>query len=295
MPESPPPGVVADAFVPAEQALKADAVAAVLADFQSWLIGSAESTTDNEVRSAAPAAADMIDLHTLLAQFLAVRHEVNLQTRALRAQQVQNAETLEQLSAALGALQQSQERVEQFQQQAEENVARPLLKTLIDLYDALALASREMQRMQETVCPALEQFTSATAEEELPAAVPPSRSFWARLFRWSALDVSAENERRQRQSRACLVRESSERVRQLLASVVTGYTMSLQRVERALRQHGLEAIPAVGQRFDPERMEVVEAVVDSGRSSGEVIEELRRGYLWQGRVFRYAQVRVAKS
>ncbi len=42
-------------------------------------------------------------------------------------------------------------------------------------------------------------------------------------------------------------------------------------------------------------MEVVEAVAESGRPAGEVIEEVRRGYLWKGRVFRYAQVRVAKS
>jgi len=39
----------------------------------------------------------------------------------------------------------------------------------------------------------------------------------------------------------------------------------------------------------------VEAVLDSGRPAGEVIEEVRRGYLWNGRVFRYAQVRVAKG
>ena len=42
-------------------------------------------------------------------------------------------------------------------------------------------------------------------------------------------------------------------------------------------------------------MEVVEAVADSGRPAGEVIDEARPGYLWNGRVFRYAQVRVAKS
>jgi molecular chaperone GrpE (heat shock protein) len=47
--------------------------------------------------------------------------------------------------------------------------------------------------------------------------------------------------------------------------------------------------------FDPELMEVVEAVADSGQSAGEVIEEVRRGYLWHGRIFRYAQVRVAKG
>ncbi|MBI1917737.1 MAG: nucleotide exchange factor GrpE, partial [Planctomycetes bacterium] len=47
--------------------------------------------------------------------------------------------------------------------------------------------------------------------------------------------------------------------------------------------------------FDPERMEVLEAVANTGRPPAEVIEEVRRGYLWRGRVFRFAQVRVARS
>ena len=81
----------------------------------------------------------------------------------------------------------------------------------------------------------------------------------------------------------------------MTASLATGYTMSLQRVERALERHGLEAMAVVGTAFDPERMEVLEVVADSGRPSGEVVGEVRRGYVWQGRVFRYAQVRVAKS
>jgi molecular chaperone GrpE len=70
--------------------------------------------------------------------------------------------------------------------------------------------------------------------------------------------------------------------------------MSVQRVERALAQHGLEPIAAAGQPFDPETMEAIEVVEGSGRPGGEVVQEVRRGYVWRGRVFRYAQVRVAK-
>jgi molecular chaperone GrpE len=234
-------------------------------------------------------------LHTLLGQFLAVRQEVNLQTRAVRAQQEQNAETLRQLAAALDALREGQTRGEQTRQQTVEEAMRPLLKTLIDLYDVLAIAGREVQRMSETVQPSLEQLAAPLT----PTPLPPEggegqgvrggpRSFWARLFSPSAPEVAARQERERR------TRENSARVRQMFASLVTGYTMSLQRVERALRQHGLDAIPTTQARFDPERMEVVEAVADSGRPAGEVIEEVRRGYLWNGRVFRYAQVRVAK-
>jgi molecular chaperone GrpE len=90
-------------------------------------------------------------------------------------------------------------------------------------------------------------------------------------------------------------REGCARVEQALASLVMGYTMSLQRVERALRQHGLEPIPAVGEAYDPERMEALEVVLGTGLPSGEVVGEVRRGYLWNGRVFRFAQVRVAKG
>jgi molecular chaperone GrpE len=264
--------------------LTPDAVATVLADFQSWLTGLIAAENDGEA-TPGQGAEEPIDLHTLLGQFLAVRHEVNLQTRAVRAQQEQNAETLRQLTAALDALRQAQIRTEQFQEREREEAIRPLLQTFVDLHDALALAGREMQRMQVTIQPALEQLGSATEPES-----PAPRSFWVRLFRPSA-PMNVQNEKQTaRQAIA-----SGERVRQFLASLATGYTMSLQRVERALRQHGLEAISVAGGRFDPELMEVLEAVTGSGRPSGEVIEEVRRGYLWNGRVFRFAQVRVAKG
>jgi molecular chaperone GrpE len=294
MPELPPPGFSQDTSEPASQALTPDIVSAVLADFRAWLSALTVPTTEeasggrkppdsSHQEADAPRSPVVIDLHTLLGQFVAVRQEVNLQTRAVRAQQDQNAETLRQLTAALDALQQSQASGEAAQQHAIEQTVRPLLKTLIDLYDALALAGREMRRLHETVLPSLDQLVAATS---IGPEAPPS--LWTRLFR-SPIQTPAQKERER------LGRESAERVRQLLASLVTGYTMSLQRIERALRQQGLEAIPATGERFDPERMEVVEAVADSGRPSGEVVEEIRRGYLWNGRVFRFAQVRVAKG
>ena len=70
--------------------------------------------------------------------------------------------------------------------------------------------------------------------------------------------------------------------------------MTVRRVDRALARHDLEPIAAEGEPFNPETMEVLEAVPANGRPSGEVVEEVRRGYRWRGRVFRCAQVRVAK-
>ncbi len=266
-------------------------MSAVLAEFRDWLTALIPATNEEASGGRLPpdpqhqgaVAPRSLDLHTLLGQFVAVRQEVNLQTRAVRAQQEQSAETLRQLAAALDALSLSQARGEDSRQQTIDEAIRPLLKTLIDSYDALALARREMRRVSETVLPFLEQLAAATS---VKPETPPS--LWARLFRSPASLL-------ERQKRDRLARDSAERVQQLLSSLVTGYTMSLQRIERALLQHGLESVPTTAERFDPERMEVVEAVADSGRPSGEVVEEVRRGYLWNGRVFRYAQVRVAKG
>jgi molecular chaperone GrpE len=287
MSEFSPPGVAQDAAERTGQALTPDAVSAVLDDFRVWLTA-LPATSDEETHSHE----EVIDLHTLLAQFVAVRQEVNLQTRAVRAQQEQNAETLRQLTAALDTLRQSQARGEAAQEHALEDAIRPLVKTLVDLYDALALAGREMQRLRETVLPSLEQLAAATRPEaEAPLNTAAPSSFWGRMFHSPTPKPAEPSPTRQER----VARDSAERIRQFLSSLVTGYTMSLQRIERSLRQHGLEAIPTAGQRFDPEQMEVVEAVGNSGRPSGEVVEEVRRGYLWNGRVFRYAQVRVAKE
>ena len=251
-----------------------------------------------------------IDLHTLLGQFLAVRHEVNLQTKAVRAQQEQNAESLRLLAETVEALERTQQAQAQARQQSADEQVRPLLKALLDLHDALSLAAREAQRVQDNLLPTLAQLAGEAPEHaavEPPVLHAPPRPLLARLLGVRGVDERQLDGWRQQtkavlekaasvqQDRQRQTRDGVERVRQLLGSLLTGYNMGLQRVERALQQQGLEPIAAAGQPFDPERMEVLEAAANTGRPPGEVVEELRRGYLWRGRVFRFAQVRVARS
>jgi molecular chaperone GrpE len=261
----------------------------VLADFRDWLAAVGPAAEANGV---VPPAGEEVDLNTLLGQVLALKQEVNLQTRAVRAQQEQNNETLRQLALAL------EDRAEAPAQAApmsDDERVRSLLKTLVDLYDALAIGGREVRKGEEALGALLDQAAAAMepASSE-PAARPPS--FWGRLFgKGDADEAERERRRKEARQRTDSGREALGRVRQSLASLVTGYTMGLQRIERALAQQGLEVMPLVGKAFDPERMEVVDVVTGSGRPSGEVLEEVRRGYLWNGRVFRYAQVRVARG
>ncbi len=245
-------------------------------DFRGWLTAAATAGPADE-----PSASPGVDLSTLVGQFTALRQEVNLQTRAVRAQQEQNAETLRQLAQAVVAVREPPAAPVWRESSADEGL-RPLLKTLVDLYDAAALAGRELRRVQELTAP-------QPAEEGPKDDAGPT--WWARWFgaRTEGRECKALRERLR------AARENAERVRQTLEATAAGFAMTLQRVERAMAQHGLEPIPAAGRPFDPELMEVLEVVLDGGRPSGEVVEEVRRGYLWQGRVFRYAQVRVAKN
>jgi len=283
MSEFAPSAVSGDNSVHAQAGLTPEASEEVLADFRAWLRDAAQRGTLATSLPPVPEE-EQIDLHTLLGQFIALRHEVNLQTKAARSQQEQNAEILGQMGQALTALGQAQAAVRETGQSAQEEQLRPILKTLVDVYDALSLAGREAQKAQGNILAALEQLPNL---ESAPAKTTALGLWFGR--RRPEEEPHTNQEWRQH------VQQTSTRVRQFLDSLLTGYTMSLRRVERALEPYHLEPIPCVGRPFDPEQMEVVEAVAGSGRPAGEVLEEVRRGYLWQGRVFRYAQVRVAKG
>lgn len=284
----------------------------MLADFRCWLEELARQPDTSTGTEELPDGQTSVDLHTLVGQFTALRHEVNLQTKAVRAQQEQNAETLKQLSETVAALEQPADEPEETDETPTDEALRPLLKTLVEVYDALSLAERESRRVQEAVLPALEK----TVRPE-PAArhdVPADKVAEAALPRWArwlglkskvraALEVHraglaaglGEARRTEGERRRSDAEAAAGQVRDMVSSLLTGYAMGLQRLDRAIQQHGLEPIPCVGQPFDPEYMEVVEAVAGNGRAAGEVVAEVRRGYLWNGRVFRYAQVSVAKS
>lgn len=309
MPDAPPPGEPQVAAVDPPQALTRERIASALVDFHNWLSALAV-TPEAELPPSMEGTKAPPDLHALLGQMIAVRQELNLQTRAVRSQQEQSAETLRALADAVERLEEAPPTLESANGASSDDAVRPLLKTLVDLYDALSLANREITRLRDSVLPELQTALGDESETEpAPEFMPPALprlSWWQRLL--GATDTSSawheavtryqerchEQGQRERDRQVSRTSAATERVRRALNGVIIGYTMGLQRVERALESHGLAAIVTVGEPYDPEQMEVVEAVAESGYMSGEVVEEVRAGYLWNGRVFRCAQVRVAR-
>jgi molecular chaperone GrpE len=299
MPDAAPPLPSAClAGQPPPGALTPERIERALADFRDWL---ASPPTESP---AASRPAQPVDLHTLVGQFTALRHEVNLQTKASRAALEQNAEALRQLEEAAAALSATEEVADEPATPSAE--VQALVKAIVDIYDALALARGQIDKQRASIQVTLESvIESLTLEPPPVVAQTPAEEkpgFWARflgtetptppvdpaLTEWHRTTIRKIKEREQKAREAC------DFLRDALDSVLTGYTMSLNRVDRALEKLGVEPMSCVGERFDPERMEVIEAVPNSGRQLGEVLDEVRRGYYWNGAIFRYAQVRVAR-
>ena len=75
---------------------------------------------------------------------------------------------------------------------------------------------------------------------------------------------------------------------------VKGFLQIKRQLEDFLKKEGVEEIKSVGEKFDPNFMEVVEEVEGTNTDSGIVIEEIQKGYKIHGRLLRPAKVRVAK-
>src|SRR5262249_2638084 len=146
------------------------------------------------------------------------------------------------------------------QQSERDETLRPLLKSLVDAYDALALARREIKRVRDTVLPEMErmqEFPRRLAEKtqesstELPSspeppmaeAAPPrgARLFGTRVAPPPAPPTAGspagnslpgpswrEEIAGEQRETAERLGQAAARVRQMLAALLTGYTMGMQ-------------------------------------------------------------------
>jgi molecular chaperone GrpE len=76
--------------------------------------------------------------------------------------------------------------------------------------------------------------------------------------------------------------------------MLKGVEMVFGELNEVLTGEGLVAIEASGKPFDPERHEAVAAVEEDGVEAGTVVDVVRKGYEFNGRVLRPAMVKVAR-
>jgi molecular chaperone GrpE len=76
-------------------------------------------------------------------------------------------------------------------------------------------------------------------------------------------------------------------------SLLAGVELIRRELLKVLESEGVTPYSAAGEPFDPEKHEAVVRVETTEIPEDMVVEELRRGYVWNGRVLRPAQVSVA--
>jgi len=68
-----------------------------------------------------------------------------------------------------------------------------------------------------------------------------------------------------------------------------------RQLERLLEQHQVMSFESLGQHFDPNLHQAAETEFSSRHPEGIIIQEIQKGYLWEGKVLRPAQVIVSKG
>ena len=73
-----------------------------------------------------------------------------------------------------------------------------------------------------------------------------------------------------------------------------GIEMIFKNFHKILDEERVEPIKAVGQKFDPYKHEVL-MQAESDKPDDTVLEELQKGYTMNGKVIRYAKVKISKN
>jgi molecular chaperone GrpE len=73
---------------------------------------------------------------------------------------------------------------------------------------------------------------------------------------------------------------------------VIGLLMIKKQLESALKALGLEETESIGHKFDPSLHEAVEEI--EGGEEGVIVEEIEKGYSYNGKILRPSKVKVGK-
>ena len=78
-------------------------------------------------------------------------------------------------------------------------------------------------------------------------------------------------------------------------ALMQGVEMTLKKFRKVLEGEGVTAIESVGKPFDTSMHEAVEVSLNDQVQEGTILDEIRKGYVMNGRVIRPSLVRISKK
>lgn len=218
-------------------------------------------------------------LFQLAEEFTALRQELKLQTKSGRNLQEQTEQAVKALNQSLETIRTAETQAVAAAKAAFKPREEALLESYMNLDDALergrqALETARSKIMRDAAQPLLEQLDADYAK----------LGWWSRRFS-ASYHAGAK---------AAINRHAAAHG-DLLNSVLEGYQLIQNRLQKAMKAENLERIPCEGLPVDLNSMTVVEAVAEPGKTPGTVLKEVRRGYRWQGQIVRFAEVAVVAN
>lgn len=154
---------------------------------------------------------------------------------------------------------------------------------------------------------------SSSAAKELEEWKKKSESYWDQLLRLQA-EFSNYRARTEKEKQDAVRYGKEYFVEKLLGtldilehaarqaeeskdieSIKIGIRMLTNEFHRFLKSEGLEAIPSIGETFDPHLHDAVDQVeTEEEKNHNRIVAELQKGYTFAGKLLRPARVNVGK-
>lgn len=78
-------------------------------------------------------------------------------------------------------------------------------------------------------------------------------------------------------------------------AIQEGVDMIHGQIQKFLKEIGVEKIKTIGEKFNPHLQEAVETADVDGKEEGLIVEELKSGYMLNGKLLRPAFVKIVKK
>jgi molecular chaperone GrpE len=252
----------------------------VLERFQQWL---EEVRTEGRTLDKKSGGQPLVDgerpefgLIDLVKEFTALRQELKLETKSSRNLQEQTEALLQPLRQAIDHFRSVTPREEQ----AAWNAGKGLAEGLATLDEALERGRSQIEKARELLVDEQARALASSLDE-----LYKSQSWFRRR----------RSRRYHEQIMAVVSRNAQCAQRKWFESLLEGYGLMQNRLRRVMQAEEIERIECLGRQVDPELMIVVEVVEEPDLPPRNVTEELRRGYLWRGRVIRHAEVKASSE
>lgn len=245
---------------------------AILARFREWLAAARAKEPLTQAGESDATGAGDVGLWRLVEEFTALRHEVKLTVKSSRNLGEQSDQAVSAMCAAIEAFQSILPR----EQEAARVAAKPAVEALADLDVALERGHKAIEQLLAR---------AENAQRELDQRLQES---FAGLSWWRRRSLGAYHQS------VCQIAADALQTggKRLLTALAEGHSLIHNRLRCAMAQQQLQRIACEGQMVDPQFMTVLEIAAVDDLPAGMVLEEIRPGYLWQGKVLRFAEVRA---